>query len=177
MRLFQPLIPLLALFAHGATADTYLVTAQNLMPDEHITQYVMGPADKDAVYFEEDGSLTLPARFLAVQGSPFLLLSALGEGGLLGNGQDTIGDWTGQTNHLETAEFEITTDARSLRIMAMVGPELEPDNYLMGLADLSHDDEITVPLRRYDLGMNEGTNQTTYIGDDDVIFTIRKVAD
>ena len=71
----------------------------------------------------------------------------------------------------KSISFEVTTDAETLRIIAMVAPTMVPDNYLTEAVSLT-DMETSGDLLRYDIGYDEGTKTDTLVGTSAVTYTI-----
>ncbi|MCK0103233.1 hypothetical protein [Pseudohalocynthiibacter sp. F2068] len=172
-RLFTYVI--LMFSASFANAGNFEVTARNMLPNEHLTQLVIAPTTKDRFFFRSDGRLTAAARVFAIEGNPDQLARRIGRKAVIGDGTATIDGFPGQTLPLGAAVFTMQTRANRLRIMAMIGPEIEPDSFVIGVADLSEGAEVVVPLARYDLGVNEGTNTRVLVSRGDIVVTFRRL--
>ncbi len=137
---------------------------------------MLASVDHHDKFFDETGALTDAARYRALSGVPWILMGNIGaDGAILGNGPDQRGGLGGRTNAGNTAQFTIETDANVLRIFAMVSRQFQPDNYLMGVADLAHADVVTVAMPRFDLGTNEDRERHVHVRDGGVVVTFRRV--
>ncbi len=143
-----------SLFQPERTGQTggneYTITLRNTLPTERFAPVLIaGEADDKKIWV---GQYVSPeARTQFTTGNPGPLAAALG------------GD-QGQPGKVPVGGeiiFTFRTTARSVRITAMVHPDVTPDNYVTALLDLSKPG--TVDLERFD------------IGDDEKRFTVMKV--
>ncbi|MEL6170341.1 MAG: hypothetical protein AAFR35_16770 [Pseudomonadota bacterium] len=165
----------LAVPATESQADTWEVTVQNTLSEEYVTQFVLAPVEHDSHFFDETGSLTYEARALALQGLPYFLAGNIGPEAIIGNGPDKVGSLPGRTLPGNTGSFTMETEAGVVRFMSMVSTQNEPDNYVMGIVDLAHSDEVSVPMQRFDLGENEGRDRHAYVSSGEVLVTFRRL--
>ena len=141
---------------------TYQVSITNNLEDELIAPVLLTSPNNDQQIFSddyvtaetEDQILTgdpahLAGRISENRGTSYIVHSVKHESGTLLKPGATI-------------TFEISTNEKSLRILAMVAPTKTPDNYVTGIINI--DGPISEKsLTRYDIGHDEGrrTRQAT----------------
>ena len=133
--------------------------------------------EHDAHFFNDDGTLSDEARFVALQGLPYFLAGNIGTSAVIGDGPDQVGGLPGRTLPGNTGTFTMTADNTVVRLISMISRQNEPDNYVLGVADLTHGDRVTVPMQRFDLGKNEGAERHSYVNSGDVVVTFRRMAE
>jgi hypothetical protein len=122
------------LMAAPALAATYEVTVLNKMSDELIAPVLVADTMYDNKIFD-GASVTAAAKVQVLTGNPAELAASIGDGATVANGMD------GPPGVLlapgKTITFTVETEAKKLRIFAMVAPTMVPDNYLTAIFDLS----------------------------------------
>ena len=153
---------LAALSASIVSAETYQVSVTNNLTDELIAPVLITASENDHQIFSDEYVTTeaenqiltgdparLARRISENLGTSYIVHSLKHESGLFLQSGATI-------------TFEVSTDEKSLRILAMVVPTKTSDNYVTGIINI--DGPITEKeLTRYDLGHDEGrrTRQAT----------------
>ncbi|NOX74730.1 MAG: hypothetical protein GXP03_14305 [Alphaproteobacteria bacterium] len=117
-----------------ALAATYEVTVLNKMSGELIAPVLVADTMYDNKIFD-GASVTAAAKVQVLTGNPAELAASIGDGATVANGMD------GPPGVLlapgKTITFTVETEAKNLRIFAMVAPTMVPDNYLTAIFDLS----------------------------------------
>ena len=120
----------------------YQITLVNKLPDERFAPVlIVGDADDSKIWV---GSyVSAEARTQFTTGNPAPLAGKLG------------GDqgFPGKVDVRGQITFVFKTSATKARILAMVHPDITPDNYVSALIDLRSDGQIE--LQRFDIGDNE----------------------
>ena len=120
------LIAASGVFAAGMS-QTYEVTITNTMASELIAPILTTSTVHDSAIFK--GNYVTPeAEVQVLTGDPAKLAAAIGKDATVAHGKD------GPPGVLlapgKSITFTVTTDAREIRIFAMVAPTEKPDNYL-----------------------------------------------
>ncbi len=122
---------MLSLMASGALAQgmaqTYEVTVTNTMANELIAPILTTATHHDEAIFKGD-YVTPEAEVQVLTGDPAKLAAKIGEDVTIAHGED------GPPGVLlapgKSLTFTVTTEAKEIRLFAMVAPTEKPDNYL-----------------------------------------------
>jgi len=122
------------MMASPALADTYKITIHNKMSSELIAPVLVVGTKYDSKIF--DGAhVTAAAKTQVLTGDPAKLAASIGDSAKVSHGMD------GASGVLlapgKSITFMYKTEAKDLRIFAMVAPTKVPDNYLTAIFDLS----------------------------------------
>jgi len=122
------------IMASPALAATYEIKVLNKMSGELIAPVLVADTKYDNKIFH-GGSLTAAAKVQVLTGNPAKLAASIGNSAKVAKGMD------GSSGVLlapgKTITFRFETEAKDLRIFAMVAPTMVPDNYLTAIFDLS----------------------------------------
>jgi len=159
-----------------ASADTYTITITNTLEDELLAPVLVTDVANDDAIFTM-GYVTDAAEHQILTGDPVELVSAIGENyTTVAHGMD------GPPGVLlapgKSIEFDVTTDARALRILAMVAPTKVGDNYVSTIVDVAgHDSMMALAgdLSRFDIGHDEGTMMDTFLSVGGATYSIVKM--
>ena len=136
-----------------ASANTpYEVTVTNDMDEELLAPILVAPVSEDGKIFVGD-YVSGEAEHQILTGDPGMLAQAIGESAMVGHGMD------GPPGVLlapgKSVTFSLTTDAKQVRVLAMVAPTMYPDHYVTAVVPLG-DMVVSVRLDRFDIGHDEG---------------------
>ncbi len=143
------------LIAGAASAETFSVTVTNTLSDDLLAPIVVTSTENDSHFFS--GSYVTPAaEHQILTGDPAQVVESIGmHGAAVGHGMD------GPPGVLlapgASVTFDVETEARSLRILAMVAPTKVPDNYVTNVVDIHTAMDTSVALNRFDIGHDEGS--------------------
>jgi len=122
------------MMASPALAATYEIKVLNKMSGELIAPVLVADTKYDNKIFN-GASVTAAAKVQVLTGNPAELAASIGAGANVAHGMD------GSAGVLlapgKTVTFRFETEAKDLRIFAMVAPTMVPDNYLTAIFDLS----------------------------------------
>lgn len=168
---------LVALAATTASAETYQVSFTNNLSEDHLAPVLITSTTNDKEIFSGD-YVTAEAETQILTGDPARLARRIG----LSGGRSFIAKSERNTSGPllapgATITYKITTDAKELRVLAMVAPSSKPDTYVTAVISLQGESSInSKKLSLYDIGHNEGRRTRVSLDDDDaakVVF-IRK---
>ncbi len=136
----------------GASAGmSYQVTVTNNMDKELLAPILVAPATDDGKIFAGE-YVSKEAEHQILTGDPGMLAKAIGTSASVGHGKD------GPPGVLlapgKSVSFAVTTDAKQLRVIAMVAPTMYKDHYVTALVDLDGK-AMSVALDRFDIGHDE----------------------
>jgi hypothetical protein len=153
---------ILSAVAAAATAGTYTVTVTNNLDTELLAPILITDSKNDAEIFTMD-YVTPEAEEQILTGDPGKLAARIGSDAMVGHGTD------GPPGVLlaagKSVTFEITTEASSVRVIAMVAPTLFPDNYVTNVVDLHGLESAMADLSRFDIGHDEKTMMSMAVED------------
>lgn len=142
-------------FPQGALAEKYHVTVTNNLADELLAPIVVTDTKNDHHFFTGN-YVTEAAESQILTGDPAMIVKAIGmmeatvAHGMAGPPGVLLAP-------MDSISFEVETDAKSLRVLAMVAPTMVPDNYVTNVVDIHASDTVTVELNRFDIGHDEKT--------------------
>ena len=129
----------------------YKITITNILPDEKFAPIlIVGDADDRKIWVGEYVSDEAYTQFTTGNNGPLaeVLGGDQGQPGKLGVGGEI--------------SFSFKSKAKSVRITAMVHPDITPDNYVTTLVDLRSGS--TSELQRFDIGDDEGRKTVQFVG-------------
>lgn len=130
----------------------YSVTIENMLDREKFAPIlVVGDADSGKIWVGEYVSSEAHTQFTT--GNPGPLSGTLGGDQYL----------PGSLGVGESVSFEFRTDAKELRVTAMVHPDFVPDNYVTTVIDLSAGG--SADIMRFDIGDDEERKTVEQVGD------------
>ena len=155
-----------------AMAEKYQVTVTNNLADELLAPILITNAANDSHIF--DGSyVTAEAEEQILTGDPGKLAMRIGADAMVGHGSD------GPPGVLlaagKSVTFEISTDATSVRVIAMVAPTMTKDHYVSNVVDLHAADMAGAALDRFDIGHDEGTMKNMQVSEGVASVTFKKL--
>ena len=168
---------LVALATTTVSAETYQVSVTNNLEDELLAPVLITSTANDKEIFSGD-YVTAEAEDQILTGDPANLAKRIG----LAGGRSIIAHSKEHASGVllqpgSTITYEVTTDAKELRIISMVAPTITPDNYVTGVISLQGDSKISSKnLARYDIGHNEGRRTRVSLDDDDaakIVFVLK----
>lgn len=129
----------------------YNITITNILPGEKFAPIlVVGDADDGKIWVGDYVSDEAYTQFTTGNNGPLakVLGGDQGQPGKLGVGDEI--------------SFSFRSKAKTIRITAMVHPDITPDNYVTTLIDLQAGS--TAELQRFDIGDDEGRNTVQLVG-------------
>jgi hypothetical protein len=136
----------------GQTEGTeYKITITNFLPGEKFAPIlVVGDADDSKIWVGDYVSDEAYTQFTTGNNGPLakVLGGDQGQPGKLGAGDEI--------------SFTFRSKAKTVRITAMVHPDITPDNYVTTLVNL--ESGSTIELQRFDIGDDEGRNTVQLVG-------------
>ncbi len=136
----------------GQTEGTeYKITITNILPNEKFAPIlVVGDADDSKIWVGNYVSDEAYTQFTTGNNGPLakVLGGDQGQPGKLGIGDEI--------------SFSFKSNAKSIRITAMVHPDITPDNYVTTLVDLRSGS--STQLQRFDIGDDEGRKTVQLVG-------------
>ena len=183
------LASLLALFILAGCSDDrdapmgYKVTVTNNLAEELFAPIVVTHASNDRLLFDGDNHVTTAAKDQILNGAPTEVLKAVDEDGgyaVSGHGVEPKPNDPGAMVLLgpgQVVEIMFEQEAGALRILAMVAPDLVPDNYVSAVADVPMEGSVTVPLSRFDIGYDEKTMDISLVGENAGTVTIERLGE
>lgn len=163
---------IVAMTSGAALADTYSITVTNNLSEELLAPIVVTNASNDSHFF--DGNYVTPAAEEQIlSGDPGKVVASIGAD-MAAVGHGTDGPPGVLLKAGDSVTFEFTTDATSLRILAMVAPTMIPDNYVSNVVDVHATAETTVKLNRFDIGHDEGTKTNAHVSNDAATVVITR---
>ncbi len=160
------------LLTGSAFAETFSLTVTNTMQEELLAPILVTGAENDGLLFS--GSYVTPAaEHQILTGDPAQVVESIGmHGATVGHGMD------GPPGVLlapgASVTFDVDTQARSLRILAMVAPTKVPDNYVTNVVDIHTAMGTTVTLNRFDIGHDEGSMKDMLVSEGGATVMIAK---
>ena len=140
------------MLATPALSADYTVTVTNNLDDELLAPILITSAGNDSKIFVGD-YVTREAEEQILTGDPAMLAMRIGSDAMVGHGMD------GPPGVLlaagKSVTFEISSEADSVRVIAMVAPTVVPDNYVSNVVDLHASTFVTAALNRFDIGHDE----------------------
>ena len=129
----------------------YKITITNILPNEKFAPIlVVGDADDSKIWVGNYVSDEAYTQFTTGNNGPLakVLGGDQGQPGKLGIGDEI--------------SFSFKSNAKSIRITAMVHPDITPDNYVTTLVDLRSGS--STQLQRFDIGDDEGRKTVQLVG-------------
>ncbi len=174
------------LMASSAFAETYKITITNTMGTELFAPVVVVATAHDGKIFSGN-YVTAAAEEQILTGDPAKLVASIGSDASVAHGTD------GPPGVLlapgKSITFQLETDVKELRFIAMVAPTEVPDNYLTAVVDLTggdmmHDDDMASDGEMSDESMSDdgemssdGEMSDDSMGNDDMMENAPITAD
>ena len=139
--------------ASAASAQmSYEITVTNTMEEELLAPVLVVPVSEDGKIFVES-YVSKEAEHQILTGDPGMLAEVIGDSAAVGHGSD------GPPGVLlapgKSVTFSFTSDAKQVRVLAMVAPTMFADHYVTAVVPLGGD-TMSVALDRFDIGHDEG---------------------